>query len=206
MGKKDKQSKKSQKEAKKQPVIVDTIDTLTIEKQPDNDDSPKENRRQVPEEGERKTAEERSQEYINNSTKYHRQFVDQFESEFQKLIQDQDYSEELKSLTPKEEAERKKFEKLIKKELNEVEDIASPGATNAKAVYEKILRTLGCSRKLTKMNNGIVREREEVVVKMKDLKAQMAKLVKSKEMLSSICDTFMKQNFDLYLKHEKMLD
>jgi hypothetical protein len=53
-------------------------------------------------------------------------------------------------LAKREVDELKKLEKVIKRENNEFENIAGPGSTNAKVVYDKINRTLQGSRNITK--------------------------------------------------------
>jgi len=61
---------------------------------------------------------------------------------------DVDHKEKL--LAKREADEFKKLEKIIKKERNDFEDVAGPGASNVKMVHDKITRTLNNIRKVTK--------------------------------------------------------
>lgn len=57
------------------------------------------------------------------------------------------------------------MDKIIKKENNEFENIAGPGATNSKVVHDKILRTLNNVRNITKQYNQIKLESDTAMQK-----------------------------------------
>lgn len=66
-------------------------------------------------------------------------FVDQFETKIKEL-QNQDFIEEKRAHSNKLcEAEIEKYEKVLKKIKNDMEDYTGPGATNFKVVRDKIL-------------------------------------------------------------------
>ena len=52
----------------------------------------------------------------------------------------------------------KKLEKIIKKEKNDFEDVSSTGSTNVKVVYDKLMRTIGSMRKVSKEYNKVAIE------------------------------------------------
>jgi len=55
-----------------------------------------------------------------------------------------------RQLTKRDADENKKLDKIIKKVSNDFEDIAGPGASNAKLVHDKLVRILGDMRKVTR--------------------------------------------------------
>ena len=58
----------------------------------------------------------------------------------------------------READELKKLEKIIKKEKNDFEDVSSTGSTNVKLVYDKLMRTIGSMRKVSKEYNKVMLE------------------------------------------------
>lgn len=61
-------------------------------------------------------------------------------------------------MAKREADELKKLDKIIKKEKNDFEDVSSAGSTNVKLVYDKLMRTLGNMRKVTKEYNKVMLE------------------------------------------------
>jgi hypothetical protein len=106
----------------------------------------------------------------------------------------------------REVEELKKLEKIIKKERNDFEDVAGTGATNAKLVYNKIVRTLNNMRNVSKQHHELKTESDKFQFAAAQSKQETEKCLKQKSMLSNICDSLMDQNFAMYLKHEQMLD
>lgn len=106
----------------------------------------------------KKTAEERANEYQENSMRIHNQFIEKFQAEEAALTKVLDNSEKQKQLAKREQDEQKKLDKIIKKEKNDFEDIAGPGCSNAKLVHDKILRTIANMRKVSKQYNDTKRE------------------------------------------------
>ena len=107
----------------------------------------------------------------------------------------------------KREAEEfKKLEKIIKKECNDFEDVAGTGATNAKLVYNKIVRTLNNMRNVSKQHADLKMESDKLNFAQNQSKQQVESSLRKKAMLAMICDQLMQQNFDMYLQHERMLD
>ena len=104
------------------------------------------------------TAEERANQYIENANKIHSQFVNQFKIEEDKLNDELEMEDKDKMLAKREADEQKKLEKIIKKVSNDFDDIAGPGASNAKLVYDKLIRTLGDMRKVTRESSKIKKD------------------------------------------------
>ena len=50
----------------------------------------------------------------------------------------------------------KKLEKIVKKEQNDFDDCSGTGSTNVKLVYDKLMRTLGNMRKVTKEHQKVM--------------------------------------------------
>ena len=96
-----------------------------------------------------KTAQERADEYIENSNQIHEQFIKQFEKDEAQLNEDPEVDIIKEKLKKREQDEFKKLEKILKKERNDFEDVSGPGA-NAKQVHDKIVRTLNNMRKISK--------------------------------------------------------
>ena len=154
----------------------------------------------------KRTAQERADEYQENSMKIHQQFIEKFQAEEAALSREPDNLDKRRQLAKREQDEVKKLDKIIKKEKNDFEDVAGPGCSNAKLVHDKILRTIGNMRKVSKQYSDTKQENQVFVDKIEENKKTVEKFLKKKTILSSICDQFLKQNHDLYLKHETMLD
>jgi len=75
-----------------------------------------------------------------------------------------------------------------------------------KQAHDRIIKTFKPMKKLALENGRIQEDREVAALRLYENKEKLAKIVKSKEMLAAICETFLNQNFDLYLTHEIMLD
>lgn len=136
----------------------------------------------------------------------HTQFTTRFAEEEKALLEELDNSERLKVMHKREQEELKKMEKGLKKEKNDMEDIGGAGATNVKAVHDKFIRTLNNMRKITKELNRCKNESLIAQSNIEASKQAVQSSLKRKNMLALICDQLMKQNFDLYLEHERMLD
>lgn len=99
-------------------------------------------------EEEPKTAQEKTQEYIDNQQKVHQQFIDRFKLEEESLSIDPEIEQKKEVWAKREADEVKKLDKLIKKERNDFEDISSTGSTNVKQVHDRIMKTLNQVRKI----------------------------------------------------------
>ena len=66
------------------------------------------------------------------------------------LTQTLDNSDKEKKLKDREFNEMKNVDKIIKKEKNDFENVAGPGCSNAKFVFDKIMRTIQNTRKVSK--------------------------------------------------------
>lgn len=96
----------------------------------------------------KKTPEEKTQEYIDSQQKVHSQFIERFQKEEECLTVDPEIEPKKEYWAKKEAEEIKKLDKLIKKEKNDFEDIASTGASNVKQVHDRVVRTLNQIRKI----------------------------------------------------------
>ena len=108
-------------------------------------------------------------------------------------------------LKKREVDELKKLEKILKKDRNDFEEISGPGA-NVKQVHDRIVKTINNMRKVSKELAKVKKDGAGYAANVEMYKANTVSSIKKKNMLSSICNTFMGQNKDLYLKHELMLD
>jgi chromosome segregation ATPase len=91
--------------------------------------------------------------------------------------------------------------------VSDMEKITGLGTTNFKRVRDKIMGELFENIKkgnqlLTKSNM----QRMDYQSQISDYKTKIQKGLKSKNMLTSICESLLKQNNEIYEKHEKMLD
>lgn len=67
--------------------------------------------------------------------------------------------------------ELKKFEKVLKKEKNDMEELRY--CSNIKQVHDKIIKTITNMRKMTKENNKIIRNRQKLNDEKVDCKNQI---------------------------------
>jgi hypothetical protein len=107
------------------------------------------------------------------------------------MQESQDYSQHQEQMKQREDVEFKKMEKVMKRDVNDMENLTGAGATNAKLVQDKILRTLTALRKITRENNRVITEREVIGAEIDKSKQAVQSVIKKKTMLSTICDTFM---------------
>jgi hypothetical protein len=128
----------------------------------------------------KKTAQERADEYQENSMRIHNQFIEKFQLEEESLNRKVDNSAKQSQLAKREQDELKKLDKIIKKEQNDFEDIAGPGATNAKMVHDKILRTITNMRKVSSQHNNTKNENQIFVDKIEENKSIVEKQMKKK--------------------------
>ena len=138
--------------------------------------------------------------------KIHNQFIEKFQIEEDALTRDPDNIDKRRQLAKREGDEVKKLEKIIKKEQNDFENVAGPGCTNAKLVHDKILRTIANMRKVSQQHHTTKNEDQVFLDKIQGNKDDLSKKLKKKQILALVCDQFLKQNHELYLKHETMLD
>jgi len=61
-------------------------------------------------------------------------------------------------------------------------------------------------RKVSSNHHGTKVENQGFLDKIQANKDEVKKAMKKKEILTLVCDQFLKQNHELYLKHETMLD
>lgn len=121
----------------------------------------------------KRTAKERADEYQENSLKIHDQFISKFQAEEATLTQEPDNVEKRRQLAKREGDEIKKLEKIIKKETNEFENVAGPGATNAKLVHDKILRTIANMRKVSTQHHSTKQENQGFLDKIAENKEEL---------------------------------
>lgn len=94
-----------------------------------------------------------------------------------------------KEIWQKREAdEYKKLDKILKKEKNDFEDVASTGAKNIKTVYDRFMKTLN---QIKKLNNQVAIV-ESDSNKFAHVSNEKQKLVdsnlKKKEIMGGLCD------------------
>lgn len=98
----------------------------------------------------------------------------------------------IREKTVKREAEEsKKQEKVLKKDMNEFEEISGPGA-NVKQVHDKIVKTLNNMRKITKEAGRFKADTQEFKCKTNEYTDKITSSIKKQKMLSMICTQFMK--------------
>lgn len=136
----------------------------------------------------KKTAKERADEYQQNSLQIHSSFLAKFQAEEATLTQEPDNVEKKRQLAKREGEEMKKLEKIIKKETNEFENVSGPGATNAKMVHDKILRTIANMRKVSSEHHKTKNENQVFLDKIAENKGDLEKALKKKQILTMICD------------------
>jgi len=61
-------------------------------------------------------------------------------------------------------------------------------------------------RNVSKQHSDLKMESDKLKYSTAQSKSEAERCLKQKNMLAMICDQLMKDNFDMYLKHEKMLD
>lgn len=138
-------------------------------------------------------------------------FIRDFEHE-EKTVLDLDLvnhvglADKQRDIEKREREELKRLEKMvIKKELNEVEDVYNGG--NAKALRDRIAKTINTT--IYKQAQVLARTQQakaEVEAHVAKARAEVQTSLNKKTMLHNLCTALLEKNFQLYLQHETMLE
>ena len=144
----------------------------------------------------------------------YKSILDSFKDDEQFLKSQPDFSEKEEELEKKfKKEEQKKIDKLVKRDLNEWED--QFGGNPALSTNAKGLQTLG--DRLTKIMNDSVRKslkrcqqaeegKQQSMVQKDEMESNLNNSLKVRNTLEILCNSILDKNYQLYLKHEKMLD
>ena len=144
----------------------------------------------------------------------YRQILDSFKDDEQFLKSTPDFSEKEEELEKKfKKEEQKKIDKLMKRDLNEWDD--QYGGNPALSTSAKGLQTLG--DRLIKIMNDSVRKslkkcslaeeaRQSSMQQRDEIEGNLNKSLKVRNSLEVLCNSILDKNYQLYLKHERMLD
>lgn len=106
--------------------------------------------------------------------------------------------------------ELKKYEKTIRREQNEVEDLHQACGANERQLQllqERIAKSLNevCRKaaKKAQLTEGPARFSRQQIEQMKE---QIEKDLKKRDLLRSLCKSLFDKNYQLYLRHETLLD
>lgn len=154
-----------------------------------------------------KTPQEKTDEYLAQQQKTHQAFLDRFQREEEIINATEDSIQEAREkIFRKDNEDHKKFEKTLKKERNDFEDISSTGQTNVKLVVHRATKTLQLAKNHV---NQLARQRvkfNQLQNEADEKKAAIAENTKKKDFSQRLCNEFLKKMGEWYLKHETMLD
>lgn len=158
-------------------------------------------------EEDKRTPEERAREYRESSFAAHERFAKRFEEEIDELINFSHLEERKLEQIKINEVELEKMRKHYKKVRNDMENLTGTGATNFKGVKDKIMSD--CYNQITKISGLMTKqqlERAQYQSSIKEYQEKMNKLLNQKKIFCLLCESLLKQNADLYLNHELMLE
>ena len=110
--------------------------------------------------------------------------------------------------------EEKKAEKQLKRDMNEWEDMHSGNpslSTNAKGLTtlgDKLMKIMNDTLKKNSLKRLAIAEegRAESLLQKNDIESSLTANIKKRNMLEMMCKNILEKNYQLYLKHENMLD
>jgi len=157
------------------------------------------------------TPEEKAMQYKTMQLEVFTNFIKDFEQE-EKTVLDLDLvnhvglADKQRDIEKREREELKRLEKMvIKKELNEVEDVYNGG--NAKALRDRIAKTINTT--IYKQAQALARTQQakaEVEAHVAKARAEVQTSLNKKAMLHNLCTALLDKNYQLYLQHETMLE
>jgi hypothetical protein len=140
-------------------------------------------------------------------------FLAEFEDDLDILNKDTDFAEKERELEKIRKDELKKCEKLIKRDMNEWEEMFAGNASlskNAKGVGQlgdKIIKLMDNNlRKQLKRGLQSEENRLEAHSNRDEVETNLNQNIKVRKTLEFLCQSFFTKNHALYLKHETMLD
>lgn len=157
------------------------------------------------------TPEEKAMQYKTMQLEVFTNFIKDFEQE-EKTVLDIDLvkhvglADKQRDIEKREREELKRLEKMvIKKELNEVEDVYNGG--NAKALRDRIAKSINTT--IYKQAQALARTQQakaEVEAQVAKARAEVQSSLNKKAMLHNLCTALLDKNYQLYLTHETMLE
>ena len=159
------------------------------------------------------TPEERAEEYRVMQDAQFAQFTSGFKDDYDSLLEPLDVSQKEKELEMIRKQELQKVERQVKKDLNEWEDLFAGNASlskNAKGLSQlgdKIAKIMEGNLKKT-MRKGILSDERRIAFQANQevVQTELDKNMKSIKMLEALSKALGQKNFELYLKHEVVLD
>jgi len=139
-------------------------------------------------------------------------FVKDFEDEEKLMKKEPDLllQERHKDFDKRDKEETKRIEKLIKKEAGEVEELyhntIASNPSSVKSLRDRVAKSISellKQQKALEKVQGAVKLQEQGIDKVK---ADVATALKQKDMLHKICFDLLEKNYQLYLRHEEMLE
>ena len=155
------------------------------------------------------TPEERADAYKKQNDAVYAKFISELQHDEAYLKKEPDFENKKEDLVKFKQQELKKYEKTVKREQNEVEDIYSACHTEKQLqnLQERIQKTLSdVCRKAAKKQQQTQVPADLSKNQIDVIKTEIDKLIKKKNTLTSFCQMLFDKNYNLYLKHEHMLD
>lgn len=161
------------------------------------------------------TPEERAEEYKKSQQDIYDGITKSFADEELYLKSEPDFSEKESELNNKlRKDEEKKAEKQLKRDMNEWEDLHSGNptlSTNAKGLTtlgDKLMKIMNDTLKKNSLKRLTIAEegRAESLLQKNDIETSLTANIKKRNMLEMMCKNILEKNYQLYLKHENMLD
>jgi hypothetical protein len=159
------------------------------------------------------TPQERAEDYRKTQMENYEQFIADFKDDANALLELADFSEKEKELEKVKKQELIKCEKQIKKDINEWEEIFAGNASLAKSskglqtLGEKILKIMDSSIK-KQLRKGLQSEEYRLLTEqnLDSANKSLTNNMKVKKTLEMLCHAIFVKNYNLFLKHEMMLD
>ena len=164
---------------------------------------------QLPMEEDKRTPEERAADYKKQQDEVYNGFLSAFADDQKMVDSEPDFEAKWAEIDKVRGIELKKLDKTLKKELHDNEDIYASCHTEKAlaALQDRIARTLtDVCRKAAKKHQQAKLTRKMNESRVSTSQNQIDALKKKTKTLEQFTSMLAQKNFDLYLKHELMLD
>ncbi|CDW74702.1 UNKNOWN [Stylonychia lemnae] len=214
MGKNKKSKQSGQNQAKKQKKEEEKKHSHDASCGDDHDHDHNHEQEEEVNEGPQLTPQEKAQQYKDMQLQIYNNFLKDFQDDEKTLLIEpaHHFAEKLRDNEKREKEEFKKVEKILKKDAGEIEELyqnvsaQSSNVNQLKAFRDRIAKTITEITKQQKSNakqQQICSNQDQLVNKMK---SEIQSSMNKKNMLANLCNGLLDKNYDLYMKHEQMLE
>ena len=145
------------------------------------------------------TPEERANQYAEKQMEVFNKFLSDFAAEEKELEVQPNFDDKRKEFEKTQKEEIKRQEKLVRRELNEFEDLFSAPANSQsekgiKQLTDRMMKSIAEIKKIRRVNDRMQEEMSTQQGAIDDIKSRTEANMKVKKTLHSLCNAILKKN------------